>query len=109
MTSRILIAAALSFGLGTAAYGAAGDTWGERLTDMFFANPGDHTLRSEEEVRANWQELSAEEKAQVRADCEANRIAIATDQMSTEGSTSRGEVDSETTGKLCGWLDGMEG
>lgn len=89
MTYRILAAATLSLGLGTAVAmaqtttvqpdaGAAPDAgmqttlpmgWDDAVGDAFFSDADLGTLRSQDEVQANWNDLSEAQQAQVRAHC----------------------------------------
>lgn len=106
MTYKLIAALALSLGLGTAAIAQTnpeGSTlpagqgnaptvpsWDASISDAFFVNVTEGTLRSEEEIRTNWGGLSAEQQAQVRADC---------DTMTTTASigTNTAGVDSNPT------------
>jgi predicted Fe-S protein YdhL (DUF1289 family) len=104
----------------TAVSGLPADWQGE-IAAAFFADPETGTLRSEEEVRSNWANLSAEQKASVTGYCET--VVAGTDTDTTASVTT----DSETTGdaaagattgadatvtasleQLCGWIENME-
>lgn len=92
MSCKFLIAASLSLGLATGAVAqtapqtgtdpaAAGTStstgtgsglpmgWDGAIGDAFFSDTEAGTLRSEGEVRANWDTLSSEQQAQVRSHC----------------------------------------
>lgn len=90
MSCKFLIAASLSLGLATgavaqtapqtgtdpAAAGTSAGTgsglpmgWDGAIGDAFFSDTEAGTLRSEDEVRANWDTLTSEQQAQVRSHC----------------------------------------
>lgn len=97
MTYKLLVAATLSLGLGTAiamaqtettkpeAGAASGTTAGSQLPsgwdgaigDAFFADQKMGTLRSQDEVRTNWKALTEEQQAQVRSRCDTMDMAAA--------------------------------
>lgn len=134
MTHKILVAAALAFGLGTAVAVAqtnpsqpegASDMmttnpqlptgWDGAIADAFFADPQMGTLHSQAEVQTNWQALDDAQQAQVRADCATMDTAGAqTDDGLTTGSTT---PDTATPGEtattaaaleqVCDWVDAM--
>lgn len=149
MTYKLLAAAAFSLTLGASALAQApapapaptgqetGATagsglpaeWEGAVGDAFFSDVEAGTLRSEDEVRANWQDLSAEQQAQVRTDC-ASFDTAAADTQSPASSGESGEStaaagaeddDSVTTGstmpdsgthtaaleQVCDWIDTM--
>ncbi|RIK85169.1 MAG: hypothetical protein DCC69_11140 [Hyphomicrobiales bacterium] len=140
MTYRILVAAALSLGLGTAVAMAQTDPaqpgaspgvtaspqlptgWEGPIADAFFADQQMGTLRSQEEVRSNWEALSDEQQAQVRSDCSTMDTAgTQTDDDMTTGSTTPdsaapGTTPGATPGEavnmaaveqVCDWIDAM--
>lgn len=96
MTYKILAAAAaLSLGLGTAAIaqdssndaaGAAnlsstGDAaveWDATINEAFYSDAERTQLRSQEEITANWADLSPEQQAMVRTDCDATTASVET-------------------------------
>lgn len=134
MTHKILVAAALAFGLGTAVAVAqtsptqqegASDMmttntqlptgWDGAIADAFFADPQMGTLHSQSEVQSNWQALDAAQQAQVRTDCATMDTARAqSDDGMTTGSTT---PDSATPGEtatlsaaldqVCDWVGAM--
>ena len=87
MTMKIILAAALSLGLGGAALAqtdssgnasknaSAGDMgsmpseWEGAIGDAFYSDTTAGTLRSHEEVSSNWSNLTAEQQARVRDRC----------------------------------------
>lgn len=121
MTSKILIAAALSLGLGTAVAMAQNDQLepdagaapgaettlpaGEAAGEAFFTDPATGALRTEEDVRANWQTLSEEQQAEVRVFCDTVDMAATPDDDMTTGSVTTDEVASIE--QSCGWIEGM--
>lgn len=74
MFRRLLVAAALAAGVSGAAL-AQDLSWDQNVNDAF-VNPATGTLRSGDEIHANWQTLSQEEQAQVRADCELTTASV---------------------------------
>lgn len=137
MTYKLLVAAALSLGLGTAIAVAQTDTiepeagavpdaavgselpagWDGAIGDAFFADPELGTLRSEEEVRANWEALSEEQQAQVRSHCDTFDTAAAdtlddpagaeVDEGTTASTTPDGAAHTASVEQVCGWIDTM--
>ncbi|MCV0394117.1 MAG: hypothetical protein K5872_22835 [Rhizobiaceae bacterium] len=109
MFSKLLLATALSLSLGGAALaqsdegattpqatdqaGEIGSNttmpegWDGEIGDAFFADDN-MTLRSDDEIAANWGDLTAEQQAQVRLDCE---------NMSTAMNDTGAEVDETQT------------
>lgn len=119
MTYKLLVAATLSLGLGTAVAmaqtesgtdvpvtgaspGSAADShlpmgWDGAIGDAFFSDPQEGTLRSPEEIQVNWDTLTEEQQAQVRSHCETVDTAAA-DTMPAPGDTAAGaETDDEVT------------
>lgn len=125
MTPKLLIAAALALGLGTGiamaqndalqpGTGAAPDMqgtlpqgWEGAVGDAFFADPATGTLRTEEEARANWQGLTDEEQAQVRAYCETIASVPPDDQMTTGSIVPGDATQVAAIERACGWVDTM--
>lgn len=78
---KLLLAASLSLGLATAAAAQTSSDpalggpnglpvgWDGAIGEAFFSDTQSGTLRSEAEARANWDTLSSEQQAQVRAHC----------------------------------------
>ena len=130
MTHKLLIAAALTLGLGTATAmaqttpaqpetGAASpgmqDTlpmgWEGPIGDAFFSDAPAGTLRSEAEIRANWEGLTSEQQAQVRSDC-ANVDTAATqsddsDDMTTGSVTPDDGTVTASVEQVCGMVGAM--
>jgi len=145
MTYKLLAATALSLALGTAIAaaqttttqpeaGASADVaaaaelpsgWDGAIGDAFFADAGAGTLRSEDEIRANWEKLTEEQKAQVRSHCDTVDTAAAPattekpagdttagaetdgDKMTTSSTTPGAEMHTAAIGQVCGWVDSM--
>lgn len=126
MTYKFLVAAALSLGLGTAIAAAqtgatlpsAGASapasqlpmgWDGAIGDAFFADRELGTLRSQQEVTANWQALTAEQQAQVRTDCDTvDKAGAATpDDKMTTGSTTPDAAHAASMKQVCDWVDAM--
>lgn len=128
MTSRLLIAAAMSLGLGTGIAMAQNDTaqpdaapapgtestlpsgWTGAIGDAFFSDPAAGTLRSEDEVRTNWEGLSDEQQAQVRAECATVATAqTQPDDNMTTGSVTPGSDNMHMASiqQACEWVEAM--
>ncbi len=128
MTPKLLIAAALSLGLGTGFAMAQNDViqpdaspapgsettlpmgWEGPIGDAFFADPATGTLRTEDEVRANWQGLTEEQQAEVRAYCATVDTAAAAppdDQMTTGSITPGDAAQVAAVEQACEWVDAM--
>lgn len=128
MTPRFLIAAVLSFGLGTGVAMAQTNTtqpdaapapgmdstlpsgWSGAIGEAFFTDPAAGTLRSEDEVRTNWEGLSEEQQAQVRAEC--TTVASAQEEPKddmTTGSVTPGNDNMHMASiqQACEWVDAM--
>ncbi len=69
-----------------------GANWPVSVTTVFFSDPERTTLRSADEVRAQWDTLSEEDREVVRRDC----TAMTTDASTTGGAASGGLNDSAT-------------
>lgn len=125
MTSRLLFAAIMSLGLGTglamaqtsttqpdtqAAPGAQSDLpmgWEGAIGDAFFSDPAAGTLRTEDEARANWSGLTAEQQAQVRTQCEnMDTAGAATDDQLTTSSVTPG-THMASIQRICDWVGDM--
>ena len=126
MTPKFLIAAALSLGLGTGFAMAQNDViqpdaspapgsettlpmgWEGPIGDAFFSDPATGTLRTEEEVRANWQGLTDEQQAEVRAHCATIDTAAAEpDDDMTTGSVTDDATQTAAIEQACEWVDAM--
>lgn len=131
MTSKLLLAAALAFGLGTATAMAQNDQLepdsgaapgteattppGARsLGESFFVDPATRTLRTEAEVRAGWSQLSAQQRAEVRDYCGAVDAAAAPpdDEMTTgsvtpDSTMPDSAMDVASIERSCSWVSGM--
>jgi hypothetical protein len=119
MTYKLIAALALSLGLGTAALaqeqvpgvGAAGSgqaptipVWDQTINDAFFVDAGAGSLRTEEEIRANWGNLTAEQQATIRTDCDT--MTTASVGTSTAGGSAQGAQLQAMT-DLCGVIGEM--
>lgn len=132
MTPKLLIAAALSLGLGTGLAMAQSDVtqpdaspapgaqstlpmgWEGPIGDAFFADPATGTLHTQDEVRANWQGLTEEQQAEVRTYCATVDTAAATppdqmtdDQMTTGSVTPADQTQVAAMQQACQWVDAM--
>lgn len=124
MTPKLLVAAALSLGLGTGIALAQDDLtqpdtspptgatlpmgWEGPIGDAFFSDPATGTLRTEEEVRANWQGLTDEQQAEVRAHCATVDTAAAEpDDDMTTGSVTDDATQTAAIEQACEWVDAM--
>lgn len=121
MSCKFLIAASLSLGLATGAVAqtapqtgtdpAAASTststssglpmgWDGAIGDAFFSDTQIGTLRSESEVRANWDALTSEQQAQVRSHCAS--IDTASNVTTTPGANSDVTGSTGATGSTSG-------
>lgn len=147
MSYKIIAAVALSLGLATSALAQTGTGsttggadasgqgaadaqtafptgWSGPISEAFFSDTAAGTMRTEDEIRTNWGNLSAEQQAQVRTDCESHMAAHGTDSTMQTGSTtgsgdntavtatgSEGEATGGTTltamNDVCGIVQGM--
>jgi hypothetical protein len=125
MTTKILIAAALSLGLGTGFALAQNDqlepdngaapctettvpTGPGSIGETFFVDPATGTLRSEAEVRAGWEGLTMTEQAEIRSYCNAVDMAAAPDDQMTTGSITPDEPTAVASiEQSCSWIGGM--
>ena len=94
---------ASAMGLSASADTGIPSTWSGQISDSFFSDPAEGTLLSQEEVKANWASLSADQQAQVRQDCSsmsASATGMGSDTMAsgTTGSDLSGTSGSATTG-----------
>lgn len=112
MTTRILLAAALSLGLGTSFAFAQADqntrpematelpeNWGPEVNDAFFSDVEAGVLRAEEEVRANWAALTQEQQTQVREHCDT----VSGAEAAGSGGTTPENVNSMQ--QICAWTE----
>jgi predicted Fe-S protein YdhL (DUF1289 family) len=99
MTYKLIVALALSLGLGTAALAQTTDNnqpdtsggtllpgntgnapvrpaWDAAINDAFYVDAEAGTLRTEDEIRTNWGSLSADQQAMVRTDCDATTASV---------------------------------
>lgn len=117
MTCKFLIAASLSLGLATGAVAqtapqtgtdpaAAGSSsglpmgWDGAIGDAFFSDTEAGTLRSEGEVRANWDTLTSEQQARVRSHCAS--VDTASNVTTTPGANSDVTGSTGATGSTSG-------
>lgn len=132
MTYKLLVAAALSLGLGSAVAMAQTEPaetetapgvtaspqlpaeWEGPIADAFFSDQETGTLRPQDEVQSNWEALTDEQQAQVRADCAKMDTAVTeTDDDMTTGSTtpdsttSADVVETAAIEQVCDWIEAM--
>src|SRR5690606_27014712 len=131
MTRTIVSAIALSFALGTAALAQTGDannpnptgsgmqdqgafpkTWEGAIGDAFYSDTGNFTLRSADEMRANWSKLTADQQASVKSECDVvTQSASGTDNMQTSSTTQTDGganfATAPSTSELCSWVSSM--
>lgn len=121
MTYKFLIAASLSLGLATGAVAqtapqtgtdpaAAGSStstssglpmgWDGAIGDAFFSDQEAGTLRSEQEVRANWDTLTSDQQARVRSHCAS--VDTASNATTTPGANSDVTGSTGATGSTSG-------
>jgi hypothetical protein len=130
MATKLLIAAALSLGLGSGLALAQSDTtdsaagaapsmdtqlpagWEGAIGDAFFSDTDAGTLRTEAEVKSGFEGLTPEQQAQVRAHCDTYDTAAAdtmdtTDDSLTTGSTTDDPMLSASLEQVCDWVGSM--
>jgi hypothetical protein len=126
MTRTIISALALSFALGTAAFaqtaspqgsamqdeqGAFPKTWDGPIGDAFYSDRTNFTLRTADEIAANWAKLTPEQQAQAKSECDVvTQSASGTDNMQTSSTTTDGGSNFATapsTTELCSWMSSM--
>ena len=127
MTPKLLVVAALSLGLGTGVALAQTDLvqpdtspptgaqttlpmgWEGPIGDAFFSDPATGTLRTEEEVRANWQGLTEAQQAEVRTYCATVDTAATQpdDDMTTGSVTPDDATQTAAIEQACEWVDAM--
>lgn len=124
MSYRIVAALALSLGLSTAALAQTSGTetttgsangevmlptgWEGEIADAFFSDPDAGTLKPEAEITANWGNLSAEQQASVRSECETRTAATGTDTTTGTGTTAGATTDTTTGGASTDTTAGAE-
>lgn len=128
MIRKLLIASALTLGFGAATAiaqtaptqpetGAAAPSaeagmpmgWEGPIGDAFFSDPAAGTLRGEAEIRANWEGLSDEQKAEVRSHCvTVDTAGTQTDDSVTTGSvTPDGDTHMAAVQQVCGMVGSL--
>ena len=114
MTYRLLVAATLSLGLGTAvALAQTSQTaanlpsdWDPAIADAFFSDTEMGTLRTETEVQTNWADLTTEQQAQVRAHCAT--VDTAGSALPPAGSDTTAGASTDTTTGMSGGTTGSD-
>lgn len=74
--------------------------WTGPIADALFTDQSKTTLRSEQEIRANWANLSAEQQNQIKEDCNTVQTAAAgtgTTGTTTGTTTPSGDTTASTT------------
>ena len=121
MNGKIIAATALAFCVSSAALAATSTSttgssanWPAAVKDTFYSDAAGTKLRTQEEVRTKWTSLSAEQKAQVKADCDKSASAAGTSTettgsttTATTGSTAATGDQMATMSQLCTWVKGM--
>lgn len=123
MTYKLLAAAVLSLGMGTAAIAqtdASSDDdttnitlptgWNGDIAAAFFVDESTGELRSEDEAKANFAALSADQQAVVTEHCTtmASTDAMASDDNMTTSSTSEtSDTPNAEIAQACEWAMGM--
>jgi hypothetical protein len=117
MKIHMLAAIALGLGMSTAAFAenpgkGMPETWKGAIGDTFYSDSTAMTLRSQDDVKTRWSSLSAEQQAQVRADCKNLAMNTDTDTTASTSVKPKTGAESERTGggqmvTLCGWVDSM--
>jgi hypothetical protein len=76
------------------AAGAMPSGWSGDVANVFFSDPSHATLRSPDEIRSHWQNLSSQQQAQVRQDC--------SNMMASNASGGRNRMAQGSTGQSSG-------
>ncbi len=71
--------------------------WTGPIADALFTDQSKTSLRSEEEIRTNWAQLSAEQQNQVKEDCNTVQTAAAGTGTTTGTTTPSGDTTASTT------------
>ncbi|ASY65489.1 Large exoproteins involved in heme utilization or adhesion (plasmid) [Sinorhizobium sojae CCBAU 05684] len=71
--------------------------WTGPIADALFTDPSKTSLRSEEEIRTNWAQLSAEQQNQVKEDCNTVQTAAAGTGTTTGTTTPSDDTTASTT------------
>lgn len=114
MTFRILAAAALTLGLGTAAMAQATNDSGGSNTPMtmpenalspFFTEPFDGALVSDAIKQERWMAMSTDQQEAARAECDRFASNGMSDDDMTTASTEATSTYQASVGQLCDWID----
>ncbi|AUX80385.1 hypothetical protein [Sinorhizobium fredii] len=77
--------------------------WPDPVRNALFSDASGTSLRSQDEIKANWSKLTAEQQSQIKQDCNTMQTASATGAGSASGSASGSaagttpQVSGETT------------
>lgn len=71
--------------------------WTGPIADALFTDQSKMTLRSEQEIRTNWANLSAEQQNQIKEDCNTVETAAAGTGTTTGTTTPSGDTTASTT------------
>jgi hypothetical protein len=140
MLNKLMLATALSLSLGTAAIAQTsisdtsmtatdpatgtetaadfGKDWDPAVSGAFYTDDTRTTLRTESEIQSNWKNLSAQQQAQIRTECEGYMAASAgMKTTASENSTSSPATGTAETGsnisssapatQLCTYVEAM--
>lgn len=82
--------------------------WAGPIADAFFANEQLSVLRARNDIQTNWEMLSDEQQAQVRADCATvDTAANQTDDDMTTSSTTPDNAVTAAVERVCEMVGGM--
>lgn len=126
MLTKTITTVVFAIGMSTASFAQTSPglptAWDQATTDAFFSDSATGTLRSQDEIQANWGTLSDEQQAEVRSHC-ATMAADAGADTTTAGDagvtdeTTTGATNDDTAGmtaadgqltamtELCAWVE----
>jgi hypothetical protein len=87
-------------GSALAAESAMPKSWAGPIGDAFYSDTGAMTMRSEDEIKANWAKMTPEQQAQAHEDC---KVWAASPKTGGDSERTGGEGMS----KVCDWVNAM--
>jgi predicted Fe-S protein YdhL (DUF1289 family) len=108
MKTKLIVALALSLGMGSAAFAQTVNSttgevnvetpagWQGPIGDAFYSDMEAGTLRSQEEMTANWANLTTEQQTQVKTDCDAMAAGPQTETKTGDVATAETTDDNPT-------------
>ncbi|PII37594.1 hypothetical protein T190_32165 [Sinorhizobium meliloti CCBAU 01290] len=73
--------------------------WPEPIRNALFSDATGSTLRSQDELKANWSKLTAEQQDRIKQDCNTMQTASAAGSGSTSGDASGSTAGSTPSGE----------